>query len=136
MEIYDYFSLFLGGLIGTAPALVFWIAVLIFAVIMRRRGGGSRAERFLIAGAIIKLTGSLLNIPTNAIPIWLRAEGYSLDSAVAIASNCNIFLSIVGMAGIICLLYAFWVKFKERNLEGEVFTLSLERGSHDAVPEY
>ena len=111
------FSMFYGGLIGAAPALAFWIAVIIFAVIMRRRGGG-RAERFLIAGASLKIISNLLSIPTGTIPIWLRSEGYSLDSADAIASGCGILLSVVGMAGIICLVYAFWVKFKARNFEG------------------
>ncbi len=107
------------GLAGIGPALILWIAVIIFAVIMLRRGGG-RAERFLIAGAGIKIISNLLYIPMVFIIPWLIGGGYSKDSAVSIASSYGIFCKVVGMAGIICLVYAFWVKFKARHLSGEV----------------
>jgi hypothetical protein len=115
-------SMFYGGLIGAAPALVFWTAVIIFAVIMLRRGGG-RAERFMITGAGLKIISNLLGIPTTFIPVWLIDKGYSMDSAVSIASGCGIFLNVIGMAGIICLIYAFWVKFKAWNSSGKVLEL-------------
>ena len=104
------------GLAGIGPALLLWIAVIVFAIIMLRRGGG-RAERFLIAGAGIKITGNLLNIPMVFIVPWLVDRGYSPDYAISAASGCGIFLNVVGMAGIVCLVYAFWVKFKDRNIE-------------------
>jgi uncharacterized membrane protein len=105
-------------MLGTiAPALALWIAVIVFAAIMLRRGGG-RAERFMITGAGLKIISNLLGIPVAFIPIWLVDRGYSTDSAVSIASNCSIFINVIGMAGIICLVYAFWVKFRERNVEG------------------
>jgi len=103
-------SMFIGGLIGVVPALILWIAVITLATIMLRRGGG-RAERFLIAGAGIKIISNLLSVPVAFIPLWLVDGGYSMDSAVSIASGCGIFLNVIGMAGIICLVYAFWVKF-------------------------
>lgn len=107
-------------MLGTiAPALVFWIAVIIFAVIMLRRGGG-RAERFMVAGAGIKIVSNLLSVPAVFIVPWLVDGGYSNDSAVFIASGCSIFINVVGMAGIICLIYTFWVKFRERNFGGQV----------------
>ena len=115
-------SMFLGPLMGNSPGLVFWTAVIIIAAVMLRRGGG-RGERFLMAGAVIKLTGNLLGMPVALIPIWLRSRGYSMDSAVSIASNCSILLSVIGMLGIICLLYAFWIKFQEKNSEGQVALL-------------
>jgi uncharacterized membrane protein len=123
------FLMMLGAI---APALALWIAVIVFAVIMLRRGGG-RAERFLIAGASLKIISNLLGIPVAFIPLWLVDRGYSTDSAVSIASNCSIALNVIGMAGIICLVYAFWVKFKARDLEGigSQISANLERGSHD-----
>ena len=108
---------FLIILLANSPALVFWIAVIIFAVIRLRRGGG-RAERFLMAGAGIKITGNLLRIPTAFMPLWFVDRDYSLTYASSVSNYCSIFLNIIGMAGIICLLYAFWIKFKERNAEG------------------
>ena len=108
MEIY---SVFLGGLIGAAPNLALWIAVIVLATLILRRGGG-RAERFLIAGASLELVSNLLNIPTAAIVPWLVQKGYSITYASSLASGYGVLRGVVGMAGIICLIYAFWVKFK------------------------
>jgi len=125
-------------ILGTiAPALVLWIAVIIFAVIMLRRGGG-RAERFMIAGAGIKIVSNLLRIPMVFIVPWLIDRGYSSDYAISVSTGYGIFLNVIGMAGIICLVYAFWVKFKTRSLEGidTKISANLERGTHDTIPEY
>jgi len=107
-------SMFLGGLVGAAPALVFWIAVIAVGIIMLRRSGG-RAERFLVAGASLNIVSSLLRIPVTAITLWLFHEGYSTTYINSVASGCGIFLNVISMAGIICLIYAFWVKFKARD---------------------
>jgi len=112
----EFDNVFLGPLIGVAPSLAFWIAVIVLAAVMLRRGGG-RAERFLIAGASLKIISNLLNIPTVAIAPWFVTRGYSMDNAVSLVEYYGIFLNVVGMAGIICLIYAFYVKFEARNLE-------------------
>jgi hypothetical protein len=112
-------SMFLGPLIGVGPALAFWIAVVILAAIMLRRGGGG-AERFMIAGAGLKIISNLLIIPAVAIMPWLIHEGYGIDYANSVVSGYGMFCKVVGMAGIICLVWAFWVKFKVMNLSGEV----------------
>ena len=110
---------FLMVLGAISPALILWIAIIIFAVIVLRHGGG-RAERFLIAGASLKVISNLLSLPSFAILHWLISEGYSVNYASSVVSGYGIFGKVVGMAGIICLVYAFWVKFKARNIEGEV----------------
>lgn len=95
------------GAIG--PALALWIAVIIFAAIMLRKDGG-RAERLLIAGASLKIASNLIGVfPPFIIP-WL-IKGYSHD-VVLVTFYYEAFFNIVGMAGIICLVYSFWVKFK------------------------
>ena len=111
--------IFLGPLIGNSPALLFWIAVIIFGIIMLKREGG-RAERFLIAGAGIKLAVVLLGIPLSTITFWLIDRGYSIAYIDAVDTGGGIFLDIIGMAGIICLIYAFWVKFKAMESEREM----------------
>ena len=116
MEISVFFSMCLGYLIGAAPALVFWIAVIIFIIVMLRSGGG-RAERFLVAGASLEITGTLLRIPTGAITPWLLQKGYSITYINSVTTGCDIFLNVISMAGIICFIYAFWVKFKTRTSE-------------------
>jgi hypothetical protein len=104
---------------AVSPALLLWIVVIIFAAVMLRRGGG-RAERFLIAGGGLKIISNLLGIARVFITPWLVDRGYSMDSAVSIASGYGIALNVIGMAGIACLIYAFWVKFQVgelRNIE-------------------
>jgi hypothetical protein len=111
-------------LTGKAPALVFWIAVIIFAAVWLRRGGG-RAERFMIAGASIKIIGNLLSIPLSFLPLWLIDMGdFHVDAANSIVMGCGIFLNAVSMAGIICLVYAFWVKFTETRLSRDNVEIS------------
>ena len=109
-------SEFLLILVGNSPFLAGWIAVIILAVLMLRRGGG-RAERFLVAGASLKLVSNLLNIPAAAIVPWLIQGGASITYANSVASGYGIFHGVISMAGITCFIYAFWVKFKVMSLE-------------------
>jgi len=104
---------------ATSPTLVLWIAVVVFAAVMLRRGGG-RAERFLIAGAGIKIIGNLIGAATIFVVPWLADGGYDPDYIGSVASIYTILLNIISMAGIICLIYAFWVKFKQGNIGAAV----------------
>lgn len=107
----EFSSVLIGGLVGVTPNLVGWIVVIILATIMLRRGGG-RAERFIITGASLKLFSNLLNIPAAAIVPWLVQGGATITDASSAAFIYEIIRGVVGMAGIACLVYAFWVKFK------------------------
>ncbi len=113
-------SMFFGPLLGVSPALVLWIAAVVFAAVRLQRGG-VRAERFLVAGASLEIISNLLIVPMAFIPVWLAGGGYSTYYAVSVASGCAMFLNVIGMAGIICLVYAFWLKFEMRNSVGAVF---------------
>jgi hypothetical protein len=137
MEMSVYFNVLIAGLIGAAPALVFWIAVIVFASVMLGRGGG-RAERFFIAGAGIKIAASLLTIPANAIVFWLIPERPMEPSSVtSILSTYGILIDVIGMAGTICLVYAFWVKFNTMKSGREVvLSPNWKEVIHDTDPEY
>jgi hypothetical protein len=108
------FSVMLSGLIMAAPYLVAWIVAIIVAVIMLRRGG-HRAERFLLAGSCLMLTTSLLSVPIPAIVSWLVEGGASRVEAASVISGFNLFRGFIGLAGILCLIYAFWIKFKVKS---------------------
>ena len=112
MGFFEYFFV----LLGSTPALVLWIAVIIYGAVKLKWGGG-RAERFLIAGGSIKLFGNLLIIPAVFLVPWLLLQGYSTDYVNTVSNGLSIFGNVVSMAGIICLIYAFWVKFNKRNTE-------------------
>ena len=109
MEIY---SVFVGGLVSAAPSLVAWItAIILAAVFLRRRGG--RAERFLIAGVGLMLVNSILIIPGVAVVPYLVERGATMTDASSAAWSLNLLRGVIGMAGIICLVYAFWMKFNQ-----------------------
>jgi len=119
MDINWYFPVFLGGLIGRTPSIIFWIAVIIFASVMPGRGGG-RAEKFLIAGAIIKIAGHVTAITLLPINVWLFHEGYELNDINAVSTGYSVLLNIISATGIACLIYAFWVKFREWKVKEPV----------------
>ena len=104
----------LSGLITAAPGLVAWIVAIVVAVIMLRRGGG-RAERFLLSGSCLMLVSTLFTVPMAAIVPWLVEGGASRVEAASVLSGFNLFRGLVGLAGILCLVYAFWVMLKVRS---------------------
>jgi hypothetical protein len=112
----EFNSVFIGALAGVAPALAGWTAVIVLAAIILRRRGG-RAERFLVAGASLKLLSCLLNVPAAGIAPWLIHGGASVDYVNSVVTGFGILRGVVSMAGVICLVYAFWVKFKAMNIE-------------------
>ena len=109
-----YTQAVIGGLISAAPPLVGWIVAVVLAAIMLRRGGG-RSERFLLAGTSLMLVQSLVAIPTMALSIWLTADrGMANVEVASVLSIFGLVRGCIGLTGIICLVYAFWIKFKAR----------------------
>jgi len=107
-----YIQAIIGGIASSAPALVGWIVAVVLAAIMLRRGG-ARAERFLLIGACLMLLASILSIPTSAFGIWLQIGQEMTNVQTAFwLSIFGLVRGLIGLAGIICLVYAFWVKFK------------------------
>jgi hypothetical protein len=111
MEFSDIFTVSLVQFLARTPILAFWIAVIIFGAVMLGRSGG-RAERFLITGAIIKIAANVLSIPSPVISSWLIGEGHEITDISTFNTGYSIVLGIISMAGIVCLIYAFWIKFK------------------------
>lgn len=117
METHHIFTIFLISLMGAAIPLAFWIAVIVFSRIMQKRGGG-RAERFLITGASLNLASVIIRIPINIIVPILALQDRPMDNIAIIttvSTAIRITTDIIDMAGIICLIYAFWVKFNSRK---------------------
>ena len=107
-----YVQVIAGSLFSSAPALVGWIVAVVLAAVMLRRGG-ARAERFLLIGACLMLLASILAIPTQALNLWLHTDRGMPNAEIAFwLSIYSLFRGLIGLAGIICLVYAFWVKFK------------------------
>ena len=115
MSFSDIGSIIIHNLVPAAPYLAAWIAAIVFSVIMLRRGG--RAERFLLTGSCLMLASKLFSVPTVLIVPLLVDSGWSTDRALSVLSGVHLFLSLVSLAGIVCLVYAFWIKFKVKSRE-------------------
>ena len=111
MDFSDITRILAGSLLITAPALVAWIVAIVLSRIMVSRSKEGRAERWLLIGSCLMLTSTLLRTPISLIVPWLIEGGNSMTRAASIISIYNLALGIIGMAGIICLVYAFWKKF-------------------------
>jgi len=106
---------YLIALAASAPAIALWIAVIIYGTTKLSHGGG-RAERFLIAGGSIKLITNLLDAANLFIVPWLFHLGHDTEYFGTVSNSYIIFRNIISMAGILCLLYAFWVKFNVKKV--------------------
>ena len=94
------------------PSLLAWLVAIVFAVIMLRRGGG-KPEKLLVAGCSLMLFNQLVMPFLGGLARWMV---YELEKPVAVLGYIvSLPAAILGMAGIICLVYAFWVKFKTSN---------------------
>ena len=95
------------------PILIFWIAVLIFAVVMLRRGGG-RAEKYFIIGVSVKILGNILGIFRFGVAVWISPlHPVPASDVISIITAYDIFIRIISMAGLLLLFYAFWLKFND-----------------------
>ena len=113
-----YASLAIRGLLTTAPYLIAWIVAIIVAVIMVRRGRGT-AERLLLAGVSLMLVTSIMTclsatlVPSMLVP-WLAEKGMSQLDMLPVFLGIDILKGLIGIVGIFCLIYAFWIRFKAR----------------------
>ena len=115
MEV--YLGVIVGGLVSAAPSLVTWIAAIIIATVFLRRRGG-RAEKFLLIGAGVMLVSSLFIIPGPAVVPYLVEKGSTLTDAASAARSLNLLHGAISMIGIVCLAYAFWMKFNQAKILG------------------
>ena len=108
------YSMFLGFGIPT----LFWIGTLIFGIVMLRRGGG-RPERFFITGSALNILGTILRIPVVHLS-WLLIRDYGSDTMKSISFGVGLFIDIISAVGVICLIYAFWLKFNSHRTKQSV----------------
>lgn len=111
METGELMQLLLHQGLAVVPGLVGWTGAVVVAMILLRRGG-EKAELLLLVGACLMLVATLLQIPAPAIPPLLVERGWPMRSAVQVVSWCSLGLGIVRLAGIACLVYAFWRRFE------------------------
>jgi len=98
------------------PELVAWGIGVVLAIIMVRRGGG-KAEKLLLAGCslifVTRLASPLLH---ELVQRLVSEQGMShIDIAQTMGLTVSLPLSILGLAGFVCLVLAFWMRFWPRR---------------------
>lgn len=101
-------AVFTGDFISPAPHLVAWTAAIVLAVIMLRRGGG-KAEKLFLVGSGLMLVSTLASPLLMGLWTWLAEE--QRVSRAASGWIVSLPLSILTVAGFVCLVYAFWMMF-------------------------
>ena len=100
------------------PMLIAWIVAIVFAVRMMRRGGGG-PEHLLLIGVSLMLFGSIINVVTSAITDYLAnssaLNGTSTYSEPFVFLFIFMFRYMTGLAGIVCVVCAFWLKFNRKR---------------------
>ena len=110
----SYFEMVVPILLRNTPELLAWLGGTVLAVSMLRQGGG-RAEKLFLAGCslmfVIHLAGPFLS---GLVSLLLR-EGWRTPQTVG--PFLQLPMGILGIAGLVCLVLAFWVRFRPRKQE-------------------
>ena len=95
------------------PEILAWLVGIVLAVIMLRRGGG-KAEKLLLAGCslmfAVKLATPLLS---NYVRSLVSEQGVSnIAIAQTMGLTVSLPMAILSLAGLVCLIIAFWIRFR------------------------
>ena len=97
-------------LLVNTPILLAWLVGIVLAVRMLRRGGG-KAEKLLLIGCSLMFVAQIVRPFLTGLALWLVHEhGVTRASASGFAFSLPI--TILSMVGIVCLVYAFWTRWK------------------------
>jgi len=98
------------------PEIVAWLVGIILAVLMVRRGRG-KPEKLFLAGCslmfVARLATPLLYELVQSL-IW--EQDMSNLSKAQTMGWATLPLSILSLAGLVCLVWAFWVRFWRRRV--------------------
>ena len=108
----DYLDAVVPALLGNIPMLLAWLVGIVLAVLMLRRGG--KAERLLLAGCALMFVNQIVRPFLFGLSTWLVYE-HGISRASAAGLIVSIPTTILSVAGIICLLLAFWTRWKTKS---------------------
>lgn len=111
----DYLEIVNPSLMRHAPELLGWLAGMVFAVRMVRRGGGKAEKLFLSGCSLVFLIQ--LAFPFLTGLVWWLIHERGISRALASGLAVSLPAGVLGTAGLVCLVYAFWLRFWIRKQE-------------------
>jgi ABC-type Fe3+-siderophore transport system permease subunit len=107
------------SLLNAVPDIIAWTAGIVLAVIMVRRGG-LKPEKLLLTGCCLMLAETILSpVVRELVMDWVRGNDTSYLAVGQTVTYTQIPLIIVSLAGIVCLVWAFWIRFHVKK-QGEI----------------
>jgi len=108
-------AIFSEPLIRNIPELVAWGIGIVLAVLMVRRGGG-KTEKLLLAGCSLMFVTQLASPLLYELVQWLTSErGMSHIATAQTMGWVTLPLTVISLAGLVCLVWAFWVQFRVKR---------------------
>ena len=93
-------------------SLVGWVIGLVLSIRIMKRGG-AKSEKLLVAGCSLMLLNTLLNpFSRLLLDMLMNQEVAGFASIGRTMSLISIPRMVFSLAGFICLVMAFWMKFK------------------------
>ncbi len=97
------------SLLRHTPELLGWLVGVILALRMLKRGGG-KAEKLFMAGCSLMLAIQLVGPFLSGLAWWLSYD-QGMKRALASGLAVSLPMGVLGLAGFVCLVCAFWLKF-------------------------
>ncbi len=108
----EYFSSVVPSLLFRSPLLAAWLIGIVISARMLRKGGG-KAERLLLIGCSLMLAERLISPFSTVLVTWLiAAQTMPAQRAAFVGGITGIPLGIISLMGIVCLVCAFWSRWK------------------------
>ena len=104
------------NLVTKMPVLLMWLAGIALSVLMIRRGG-AKAEKLLLAGCAVKFTEHIYGAFVPSVAAYMMSEPFRAGRETPLNPGLPymIFMWIgvaLSLAGFVCLILAFWTKFR------------------------
>ena len=101
--------------LGHIPGLIAWLVGIVFGVRMVRQGG-QKAEKLFLTGCSLMFVTQIVTPFLSGLAWWLIHE-QGMSRALASGLVFSLPLGILGLTGIVFLVYAFWLRFWIRRGE-------------------
>ena len=109
----NYFELVGPSLLRHAPELLGWLVGVILVLRMLRRGGG-KAEKLFLAGCSLMFAVRIISLLLDNMVPWMREQGMG---AQGIGTIYSLVSGMPSLAGFVCLVFAYWVRFRTKRQE-------------------
>jgi hypothetical protein len=105
------------SLLNAVPDIIAWTLGIVLAVMMIRRGG-LKPEKLLLTGCCLMSAEIVLSpIVRELVMNWIKGNNTSALSYGQAALYITIPQLVLSLAGFICLVVAFWIKFRVKKQE-------------------